>query len=175
MLVALHELRNPWTVFSDGSAMPNPGRMGLGAVLTAPDGTRHPLTRMPQGTGCNNEAEARALILALETLKTEGATDVLGYSDNSVLVAQLGSANEKPIVRLAALYDEAPTLLASFERVSLVWVPRHRNGEADALARAALGAAPKRVAKRMKKGRRSALPQARQQPGGGGVEPGRVA
>lgn len=174
MLVPVHELRNPWTVFSDGSAMPNPGRMGLGAVLTAPDGTQQSLSQMPPGTGCNNEAEVRALCLALQTSKTEGATDVLAYSDSSVLVEQLGPAGAKPIARLAPLFDEARALLATFERVSLVWIPRHRNGEADVLARAALGVAPKRAAKRMK-GRRSARPQTRQQAGGGGVEPGHIA
>lgn len=174
MLVAVHELQNPWTVFSDGSALPNPGRMGLGAVLTAPDGMQHVLSQMPAGTGCNNEAELRALSLALQALKAKGATDVLACSDNSVLVEQLVNAGAKPIARLASLFEEGRTLLASFERVSLVWVPRHRNGTADALARAALGMAPKRVAKRMK-GRPSARPQTRQQAGGGSVETGHIA
>ncbi|RZL60791.1 MAG: ribonuclease HI family protein [Variovorax sp.] len=167
-------MQNPWSVFTDGSALPNPGRMGLGAVLMAPDGAQHTLSQMPPGTGCNNEAELRALSLALQDLKARGATDVLACSDNSVLVDQLGRTGALPIARLAALFEEARMLLTSFERISLVWVPRHRNGEADALARAALGMAPKRDAKRAK-GRRSARPQARQQPGGGSVEPGHVA
>jgi hypothetical protein len=43
----------PWTVHCDGSATPNPGRMGVGAVITAPDGTpprpaRPPLDRPAQ-------------------------------------------------------------------------------------------------------------------------------
>ncbi|MDP1566066.1 MAG: ribonuclease H, partial [Polaromonas sp.] len=49
-----------WIIYADGSAVPNPGRMGLGAVLVAPDGTRHVLSMATDARGCNNEAEARA-------------------------------------------------------------------------------------------------------------------
>ena len=45
----------PWVVYCDGSAMPNPGRMGLGAVITAPDGTRHTLSQATDSRGCNND------------------------------------------------------------------------------------------------------------------------
>ena len=142
-----------WTVYCDGSAMPNPGRMGAGAVITAPDGTRHTLSHASHAIGCNNEAELRALTLALEDLKARGATSVLAYTDNSILVEQLGAAGARPIARLANLFDEARLLLASFEEASLRWVPRHRNHEADALARASLGFAPKPPPRAAKKKR----------------------
>ncbi len=128
-----------WTIHCDGSAVPNPGRMGLGAVITAPDGTRQTLSQAPHATGCNNEAELRALMAALRALPTPQARTLLVYSDNSILVEQLGGTKPQPIARLAALFDEARDLLASFEHVQLQWIPRHRNLEADALARAALG------------------------------------
>ena len=48
------------------------------------------------------------------------------------------------------LFDEACVLLESFEQARLQWIPRHRNAQADALARAALGKLPKRVAKASK-------------------------
>ncbi len=143
-----------WTVFCDGSAVPNPGRMGLGAVITAPDGARQTLSIAAQAIGCNNEAELRALTTALQTLKAQGATAVRAFSDNSVLVAQLAAVPAKPVVRLAALFDEARTLLHSFEHADVQWIPRHRNAEADALARAALGIPPKPPAKSAKKHRR---------------------
>lgn len=142
-----------WTVYCDGSAMPNPGRMGAGSVITAPDGTRHTLSQASHAIGCNNEAELRALTLALEDLKARGATSVLAYTDNSILVEQLVAAGARPIARLANLFDEARLLLASFEEASLRWVPRHRNYEADALARASLGFAPKPPPRAAKKKR----------------------
>ncbi|MDB5848424.1 MAG: ribonuclease, partial [Rhodoferax sp.] len=68
---------NPWVAYCDGSAVPNPGRMGLGAVLTAPDGTRHSLSELAREHGCNNEAEVRALMATLRALKSLGADMLL--------------------------------------------------------------------------------------------------
>ena len=65
---------SPWIIYCDGSAMPNPGRMGLGVVLCAPDGTCHTLAQATHTTGCNNEAELRALLLALGALRERGAS-----------------------------------------------------------------------------------------------------
>lgn len=145
-----------WTVYSDGSAMPNPGRLGLGAVITAPDGTSHMLSQATHTTGCNNEAELRALTMALQALRARGATAVVAHTDNSILVAQLGVSGNapRPIARLAPLFDEARALLGTFDEASIRWIPRHRNAQADALARAALGVAPKAPPKAVKKKRR---------------------
>ncbi len=128
-----------WSAHTDGSATPNPGRMGLGAVLVAPDGARHVLSEVAPGMGCNNEAEARALMAALRATKALGARNVQAWCDNSVVVAQLGDPAAPPIARLAALFAEARDLLADFESASVRWIPQHRNQEADMLARAALG------------------------------------
>ena len=144
---------NPWVVYCDGSAMPNPGRIGLGAVFTEPDGTRHTLSRTAQEDGCNNEAELRALLVTLQELKLRGASTLLIHCDNSVVVEQVGSHTAKPIARLAPLFDAARALLQTFDQAQLVWIPRHRNSEADALARAALGVTEKRVVKTAKKRR----------------------
>ena len=136
-----------WVVYCDGSAVPNPGRMGLGAVLVGPDGvTRHHISEATSFTGCNNEAELRALLRALQLLAQEvvaGSTCVRVVSDSSVLVAQLGPSPVPPIERLKPLFDEARHALRQFQQVTLHWVPRHRNGQADTLARAALGLEPK--------------------------------
>ena len=144
-----------WLVHCDDSAMPNPGRMGLGAVIVAPDGTTHTLSQATGERGCNNEAELRALMAALREARSRGATAVHACSDNSILVEQLGDAGARPVERLATLFEEARALLRSFDAVTLTWIPRHRNGEADALARAALGFPPKRVVARTPKRRRA--------------------
>lgn len=136
-----------WVIHCDGSAVPNPGRMGLGAVLTGPDGVvRHQISEATTFTGCNNEAELRALVQALRWLAQQGlaaAEPVLVFSDNSVLVEQLGDRPAAPMARLAPLFDAARSVLQMFCNVRVQWIPRHRNGAADTLARAALGLAPK--------------------------------
>ena len=132
-----------WTIHCDGSAVPNPGRMGLGAVLTAPDGTRHPLSVTADGRGCKNEAELLALMAALQEARRHGAAALVVHCDNSVVVEQLAGTATEPFVRLAPLFDEVRVMLRSFPAARLVWIPRHRNREADALARAAVGLPPK--------------------------------
>lgn len=151
--LAADTAQEPWRVYCDGSAVPNPGRIGLGAVLTAPDGTRHTLSQAADESGCNNEAELRALLAALEELKLRGAVALRIHCDSSVVVEQVGSRVAKPIARLASLIDQARALLHAFDQATLVWIPRHRNTEADALARAALGMAERRVVKISKKRR----------------------
>jgi ribonuclease HI len=136
----------PWLIHCDGSAVPNPGRMGLGAVLTAPDGTRHELSAPADGRGCNNEAELRALMAALQYAKQHGAAALVVHCDNSVVVGQLAGTAVEPFLRLAPLFDEVRAELRSFASARVVWVPRHRNREADALARAAVGLMPKNAA-----------------------------
>jgi ribonuclease HI len=121
--------------------------MGIGAVIIEPNGTRHTLSQATHSKGCNNEAELKALLAALRELRNRGATALLAYCDNSVVVEQLGGGMTKPIARLASLFDETRALLKTFDHAKLHWIPRHRNGEADELARAALGIPPKRVVK----------------------------
>ncbi|WP_279214516.1 ribonuclease HI family protein [Delftia acidovorans] len=129
-----------WTAYIDASAVPNPGRMAMGAVITAPDGRRHLLSEPCHERGCNNEAELRALMAALQALQVLQARRLTIFTDSSILVEQLTPSLRpiKPIARLADLFDEARTMLTGFEHVQLRWIPRHRNTEADALAREAL-------------------------------------
>lgn len=121
--------------------------MGLGAVLTGPNGTvQHQISEATTFTGCNNEAELRALMQALRWLAQQGlaaSTPVQVFSDSSVLVEQLGGQPTAPIARLATLFDEARQALQRFPQAQVQWIPRHHNGAADTLARTALGLAPK--------------------------------
>ena len=108
--------------------------------------TQYTISEATTFTGCNNEAELRALLRALQWLEPQvvaTATTVQVLSDSSVLVEQLGKQAVAPIERLAPLFDEARRMLQRFAQVDLQWVPRHRNGAADTLARVALGLAPK--------------------------------
>ena len=147
----------PWSVFCDGSAPPRSSRLGLGAVLYPPGGgapQRLSEAVSPTSGGCNNEAELRALALALRWLhalpQCAGRAALVIHSDSRVLVDQLrsraGAPPPRPIARLAGLTDAILALLAPFESVDLRWIPRHRNGDADALARAALALPPKPAA-----------------------------
>ncbi|MPM93748.1 hypothetical protein SDC9_140890 [bioreactor metagenome] len=131
------ESQHNWTVFIDGSAVPNPGRMRIGGVAYPASGASAIwFSRGLNGVGCNNEAEALAAIHALQWIRDEQqATHLVLCTDNSILAEQLRLPHPKRIERLASLYDKARTLLSLFESVEVRWIPRHRNAVADALAR----------------------------------------
>jgi ribonuclease HI len=137
-----------WQIHCDGTALPNPGRIGIGAVLRAPDGTRHELSEAPGLNGCNNEAEALALIVALKRAKTLGAHALCIRCDSIVLVEQTTGTTRTKIARLAKLFEECRSLLAAFDTIDFRWTSRQLNQEADALARSALGLAAKAPKKR---------------------------
>ena len=133
----------PWLAWCDGTASPNPGRIGLGVVLVSPDGERQEMS-LPSGhSGCNNEAELRAIGAALELARKHGARTLNLCSDSRFAIDCLTGIDSTEVARLADLLATIREALTGFDCVVLRWLPRHRNGEADRLARTALGLAPK--------------------------------
>lgn len=136
-----------WQAWCDGCARPNPGHMALGAILYAPDGSQHPLSQRNPHTGCNNEAEARALLATLELALSLGVRHLRVHSDNDVVVRLSRDARSTEAARLAPLFAQIRERLAEFAWVEVKWLPQHRNAAADQLARAALGLPPRPPAK----------------------------
>ena len=125
-----------WHAWFDGSAMPNPGRLGLGALVQAPDG-RLCTSSISAGTGNSNDAEYLALILALQQALALRPTALIVHGDSRIVIDDV--LGRLPAV--AALQPHrllAHALIAQFPSVRLVWIPRARNSAADTLARAAL-------------------------------------
>lgn len=128
-----------WQLWVDGTALPNPGRIGLGVVLSDPTGQRQSQSQAPGQQGCNNSAELQALCLGLRLAAAAGARHLQAYSDSDFVVRHVLGQQQTAVPRLLPLIAAARELLAGFETVELRWLPRHRNGEADLLARAAVG------------------------------------
>ncbi|WP_426113624.1 ribonuclease HI family protein [Massilia sp. PWRC2] len=126
----------PWRGWFDGSAWPNPGRCGIGALLTGPDGQQFSLSRAA-GHGNSSEAEYRALIALLETALEAGADRLTVYGDSKVVIDDVGAPASAQAASLAPLRQVAQALLAGLPQVTLRWIPRHRNGAADALSQQA--------------------------------------
>jgi ribonuclease HI len=132
-----------WQAWFDGSALPNPGRMGIGFVLQSPDGSVCERSFLARETGCNNEAELHALCALLQLAQEKGVRQLQVYGDSDVAVKYALGIDETGIQRLQVLVLRSQALLAGFDEVGLKWVPRHRNQVADALSRRALGLAAK--------------------------------
>ena len=136
-----------WQAWCDGCARPNPGQIGLGALILAPDGRRHELSQRSPHSGCNNEAEARALLATLELAQALGATQLRVHCDSDVVLRLAQDPECREAIRLAPLFAAIHARLRDFERVELRWLPQQRNQQADQLARAALGLPPRPPAK----------------------------
>jgi ribonuclease HI len=91
------------------------------------------------GTGCNNEAELHALCVALDMAFDAGARHLLLHGDSDVALRYVRGPDSTRIARLQILIESARDRLRRFDEVQLLWVPRHRNTDADRLSRRALG------------------------------------
>jgi ribonuclease HI len=122
-----------WRAWFDGSAQPNPGRCGIGAVLSGPAGIRIDIAQ-PAGYGNSSEAEYRALIAVLEAAVQAGSHQLTIYGDSQVVVNDVNGADGVTAPSLLAYRTAACSLLAQLRDVTLRWIPRHKNAEADALS-----------------------------------------
>jgi len=126
-----------WRAWFDGSARPNPGRCGLGAVLEGPAGQRHELS-VDGGHGNSSEAEYRALNAVLRAAIEHGATDLLVLGDSQVVVDDVNAPDGANAPALGVLRSEALALMTRLPQARLRWIPRHKNARADALSQRAV-------------------------------------
>jgi ribonuclease HI len=125
-----------WRGWFDGSAHPNPGRCGIGALLKGPDGVRIEVSR-PAGFGNSSEAEYQALIALLQAALDAGAHQLTIYGDSRVVIDDVQSSGAAAAASLRDHRETARALIHRLPGVALRWIPRQRNGEADALAQRA--------------------------------------
>jgi ribonuclease HI len=127
----------------DGGARGNPGPAAIGAVVSDP-GTDPP-TRLGSVSRCigettNNVAEYRALIAGLEAAREFPARAVEVRGDSKLVIEQVRGAWKVRQAHLRPLVEDVRRLLADYDTVALVHVPREQNTDADLLVNAALDA-----------------------------------
>jgi ribonuclease HI len=125
-----------WRAWFDGSAHPNPGNCGIGALLIGPAGQRIEISRAA-GYGNSSEAEYRALIALLEAAVACGAHGLTVFGDSKVVIDDLNGSFADAAVSLQDCRAAALALIARLGDVTLRWIPRHKNSEADALSQRA--------------------------------------
>lgn len=126
-----------WQAWVDGSALPNPGRIGIGAVLLSPEGVRSEISRL-SGSGDNNCAEYLALIALLALAVGQGVQRLVVHCDSRVVLGDIDATAPVRTGELDIFRQQALHWMAQIPLLRLQWIPRARNAEADALARAAL-------------------------------------
>ncbi|MEW5996452.1 MAG: ribonuclease HI family protein [Candidatus Micrarchaeota archaeon] len=119
--------------YTDGCCLGNPGRMGAGIVLVHEGKVVKEISRH-LGFGTNNEAEYKAVLIAVEEAGKLGAKGLSVRSDSKLLVSQLkGEFRVKaPHLRelMGKIWKAGEGMTLHFE-----WIPREENGRADELSK----------------------------------------
>lgn len=129
-----------WTAWFDGSALPNPGRLGIGGLLAGPQGETVEISA-PAGHGDSSNAEYLALIAVLEAALAVRPAKLLVYGDSRVVIDDVLRRNGPGAAALEHHAERARALIDTLGTVELSWIPRLKNARADALSRQAVRAA----------------------------------
>lgn len=131
-------MMNRVIIYSDGAARGNPGPAGAGAVLQGEDG--HVIVEVCRYLGemTNNQAEYRALLLALEEAQTIGAERLTIFADSELMVKQIMGEYRVKNEGIKPLFAKAQKLLRAFSDYTIEHVPRDENRHADRLANLAI-------------------------------------
>lgn len=128
-----------WRGWFDGSAHPNPGKLGIGALLLGPNGERIEVSRAA-GYGNSSEAEYAALTAVLQAALAlrPPPVQLLLYGDSQVVINDVLATTPVGAKGLETQRATVVALLLQCHDVTLRWLPRHRNGEADKLSQLAI-------------------------------------
>ena len=121
---------NKIIIYCDGAARGNPGPAGAGAVLLNEHGEVIAELSKYLGETTNNQAEYRALLLALEEV------DI--FSDSELLVRQINGEYRVKNDGLKPIFKLALSKLKVFAKYKLKYIPRAQNAHADRLANRAI-------------------------------------
>jgi ribonuclease HI len=132
------------TVYTDGGSRGNPGPAALGVVIKNSEGRLIKSYGEVIGEATNNEAEYRAVILALQKIKA-----LLGKKKTALLEAEINMDSELVAKQLKGEYKieeerlfpffiKIWNLKMDYGKVEFKHVPREKNKEADRLVNEAL-------------------------------------
>jgi ribonuclease HI len=124
----------------DGSSQGNPGLSGVSATFEMSDGKKLLEINKFIGEGTNNQAEYRALIIALETLKAKQLiwplkTNIEIKTDSELLFNQVNGSYKVKDWGLKKLFAQVLKLKKELPPFKMVIIPREENRTCDKLAK----------------------------------------
>lgn len=111
-------------IFTDGAARGNPGPAGIGALIFDEADEKILQDFQYIGETTNNEAEYRALLLALDRATDLNPTDVDCFMDSELLVRQLNGEYSLRSEKLKQFYDEVRKRIERFDSVKFTHLRR---------------------------------------------------
>lgn len=124
-------------IYIDGASKGNPGPSGVGVVILSGNQTIKNISNYI-GDTTNNVAEYTALIYALEAALLMKAQAIKINTDSQLLYRQLKKVYKVKNSNIAALYNQALSLISGFQEVVLNNIGRQDNRGADKLATQAI-------------------------------------
>jgi ribonuclease HI len=125
-------------IYTDGGARGNPGPSGIGVVIYNEDKELIEEHSDFLGIATNNQAEYKAVILALKKAHLLGAEEIHFFLDSELVVKQLRGEYKVKNQDLASLFLEIHNLSLNFKKILYTHVRRELNKEADRLANEAM-------------------------------------
>jgi len=124
--------------YTDGGARGNPGPAGIGVVLQ--DKTGQTIGEWSEflGVATNNQAEYKALLLALQQAVALGVVELDCRLDSELVVKQLKGEYKVKHPDLKPLFEQAKSLISQIKNVSFKHIRRELNKQADQLANQAM-------------------------------------
>lgn len=126
-------------IYTDGGARGNPGPAGIGVFITDEAGKMLEEHAVFLGHATNNQAEYKAVVLALERALALGAEAVEIRADSELLIKQANGEYKVKHPNIAPLYLQMKNFETALgNRVRYRHVRRERNKDADRLANEAM-------------------------------------
>ncbi len=124
-------------LYTDGASSSNPGPSGIGFVVYKNDkkifeGSKY------IGISTNNQAEYTALVEGLRFLISKNIKEVDVFLDSQLVVKQLNGAYKVRNTYIKKLFYRVVSLMKEFKGISIKYIPREKNKEADKLAKSAI-------------------------------------
>ena len=133
-------------IYSDGGARGNPGPSAIAFIATNEAGITVKADSSYIGVHTNNQAEYKALLMALKFAVDYKAQEVICHLDSELVGKQLNGQYAVKNSGLQPLNLEVKNLLGCFKKIQFVNVPREHPQiqRADALVNRALDEAAKK-------------------------------
>jgi len=125
-------------IYTDGASRGNPGPAAVGVAIQDESGRVVDTISQHLGEATNNQAEYRAVIAGLERALALGATHVMLHSDSELVVMQLSNRYKVKNEALKPLFQKVEVLRARLSALTISYIPREKNKQADRLANQAL-------------------------------------
>lgn len=124
-------------IFCDGACSGNPGPAAIGVIMKENGQVVREISHSI-GSATNNIAEYFAFVTALQEALILKAARVCIHTDSELLYHQIKGNYKVKNSIIKLFFELARHLLAGFERVEVLHIPREKNAEADRLAKKAI-------------------------------------